>query len=69
MGYCSHVCKLDLQYWKKDDSVQWIDEVVISLVDTVSSSSESDDKSESDDGNDNDLDQPLPTEPSRHCLA
>jgi hypothetical protein len=59
MGYCSHVRKLELQYWEKDGIVSnVIDKIVISLGDeTDSSSSENDtneDKSESDDGNDSD---------------
>jgi hypothetical protein len=74
IGYCSHVRKLELQYWEKDEIVSdVIDEIVIWLGDeTDSSSSENDtneDKSETDDGNDSDLAQPLPTDTSGHCVT
>jgi hypothetical protein len=59
IGYCSHVRKMELQYWDKDGIVSNVNAEIILLGDeTDSSSSESDtseDKSESDDGNDNDL--------------
>jgi hypothetical protein len=74
MGYCSHVRRLELQYWEKDGIVSHvIDKIVISLGDkTDSSSSENDtseDKSESDDDNDSDLAQPLPSESSGHRVT
>jgi hypothetical protein len=39
MGYCSHVRKLELQYWEKDGTVSdVIDEIVISLGDETDTS-------------------------------
>jgi hypothetical protein len=61
MGYCIHICKLELQYWEEDGMVSNVtDEIIISLADETDNTSTESNISE-DKSNDSVLAQPLPT--------